>query len=127
MGLGRIIILDLFIQCDFLDDSRNRECLLVRMGVVQNEGGNNGFSDFSFSNIILFIYRLILVYQQTFEGYIVSLLLGFAGLFAFTIHMYFIRVKKRHEFTLPISMFILIGTLILSLTQGVITLYLLFF
>ena len=91
------------------------------------KGGVTGFLLFHFPILFIFIYGLILVYQETLEGYIVSLLLCFVGLVAFTIHTYFIKVKKRSEFTLPISMFILIGTLILSVTQGTITLYLLLF
>ena len=47
-----------------------------------------------------------------------------AVLFAFTIHMYFIK-KGRNEFKVPISLFILISTLIVSVVQAAITLYLL--
>ncbi|UCG01699.1 MAG: hypothetical protein JSW11_19070 [Candidatus Heimdallarchaeota archaeon] len=90
------------------------------------KGGITGFLIFHFPILFIFMYGLILVFQGSSEGYFVSLLLSFAGLFAFTIHMYFIKIKKRNEFTLPISMFILIGTLILSVIQGIITLYLLF-
>lgn len=47
-----------------------------------------------------------------------------AVLFAFTIHMYFIK-KGRNEFKVPISLFILFSTLIVSVVQAAITLYLL--
>ncbi len=89
------------------------------------KGGLTGFLVFHFPVLFLFLYGLILVYQQTIEGYIISLLLNFAGLFAFSIHTYFIKVKNREEFTLPISKAILISTLILSLVQAAITIYLL--
>ncbi len=89
------------------------------------KGGLTGFLVFHFPVLFLFLYGLILVYLQTFEGYIISLLLSLAGLFAFSIHTYFIKVKNREEFTLPISKAILISTLILSLVQAAITIYLL--
>ena len=89
------------------------------------KGGLTGFLVFHFPVLFVFLYGLILVYQQTIEGYIISLLLSSAGLFAFSIHTYFIKVKNREEFTLPISKAILISTLILSLVQAVITTYLL--
>ncbi|UCE14257.1 MAG: hypothetical protein JSV04_03535 [Candidatus Heimdallarchaeota archaeon] len=89
------------------------------------KGGITGFLILHFPVLFLFLYGLVLVSQQTFEGYIISLLLSFTGIFAFTIHMYFIKIKKREEFTMPISVFILLGTLVLSLAQGIITIYLL--
>ncbi len=83
-------------------------------------GGINGFLILHFPLILFILYGLILVFQNTFAGLIFSLILSFAGIFAFTIHMFFIK-KGRSEFKTPISMFILIATLLVSISQFVIT------
>jgi hypothetical protein len=83
-------------------------------------GGINGFLILHFPLILFILYRLILVFQHTFAGLIFSLILSFAGIFAFTIHMFFIK-KGRSEFKTPISLFILIATLLVSISQLVIT------
>jgi hypothetical protein len=83
-------------------------------------GGINGFLILHFPLIVFILYGLILVFQHTFAGLIFSLILSFAGIFAFTIHMFFIT-KGRSEFKTPISLFILIATLLVSITQLVIT------
>ena len=87
-------------------------------------GGITGFLLIHFPLLFLLLYGLVLVYQATFAGLIVSLVLSLGGLFAFGIHTYFIK-KGRDEFTAPISRIILIVTLIVSLIQLAMTLYLL--
>ena len=64
----------------------------------------------------------MLVYEQTRSGLIISLVLSLSGLFAFTIHIYFLS-QGQPEFRLPISIFILLATLVVSLFQGTITLH----
>jgi hypothetical protein len=87
-------------------------------------GGITGFLLIHFPVLFLFLYGLVLVYQGATAGLIISLILSLSGLFAFTIHTYFIN-RGREEFATPISRIILIATLILSLFQLFITLYLL--
>lgn len=87
-------------------------------------GGITGFLIVHFPTLFLVLYGLVLVSQRTFAGLIFSLVLSFGGMFAFTIHTYFIK-RGRHEFNTPISQFILIATLIVSLAQAAITAYLL--
>jgi hypothetical protein len=87
-------------------------------------GGISGFLIIHFPVLFLFLYGLVLVYQRTSAGLIISLVLSLAGLFAFSIHTYFIR-RGRVEFSMPVSQFILVATLVVSLVQSVITLYLL--
>ncbi len=87
-------------------------------------GGVTGFLLVHFPLLFLLLYGLVLIYQGTFAGLIVSLVLSLGGLFAFSIHTYFIK-RGRDEFTAPISQFILIVTLIVSLIQLALTLYLL--
>ena len=87
-------------------------------------GGITGFLIVHFPLLFLILYGLVLVYQRATAGLILSLVLSLGGLFAFTIHTYFIK-RGRDEFKAPISLFILIAALIVSLFQLVITLYLL--
>lgn len=84
-------------------------------------GGINGFLVVHFPLLFLVLYGMIMVYQGSQMGLFFSLGLSFAGIFAFIIHMNFIR-NGRNEFNVPISLFILISTLIISLIQGAITL-----
>ena len=74
--------------------------------------------------IFFVLYGLILVFQQSFTGLIFSLLLSLSGMFAFTIHIFFIK-KGRNEFNTSISLFILTATLIVSIIQAATTIYLL--
>ncbi|MCX6007456.1 MAG: hypothetical protein NTZ34_09405, partial [Chloroflexi bacterium] len=71
------------------------------------------------------LYGLLLVYQNVFAGLIISLILGLAGVFAFSIHTVFIW-RGHTEFKVPVSAAILILTLVFSLVQLVATAYLLF-
>jgi hypothetical protein len=87
-------------------------------------GGVTGFLLLHFPLLFLVLYGLVLVHQQTVGGLILSLILSLGGIFAFSIHTYFVR-KGRHEFRLPVSQFILWATLVLSLLQFLVTLYLL--
>jgi hypothetical protein len=87
-------------------------------------GGITGFLIIHLPLVFLVLYGLILVFQQTFSGLIFSLVLSIGGLFAFTIHTIYIK-KGRNEFKVPVSIFLLISILIVSLIQASITVYLL--
>ena len=87
-------------------------------------GGITGFLILHLPLVFLVLYGLILVFQQTFSGLIFSLILSISGLFAFTIHTVFIK-KGRNEFKVPVSLFLLISMLIISLIQASMTIYLL--
>jgi hypothetical protein len=86
--------------------------------------GINGFLILHFPILFLILCGLVLVYKQSFLGLIVSLILGAGGIFAFGIHMIFIR-KGRHEFNTPISRIILTQMLLVSALQAAVTIYLL--
>jgi hypothetical protein len=62
------------------------------------------------------LYGLLLIYQNTMAGLIISLVLGLAGIFAFAIHIFFIK-RGHKEFKVPISVAILILTLVFSVVQ----------
>ena len=87
-------------------------------------GGVTGFMIIHLFLIFFVLYGLIMVFQQSFTGLIFSLLLSLSGMFAFTIHIFFIK-KGRSEFNTPISIFILTATLIVSIIQAATTIYLL--
>jgi len=67
---------------------------------------------------------LILVSRHFPWGLIFSLTLCFSGLFAFSIHTYFLR-KGRIEFNQPVSKYILTAILVVSVVQLAVTLYML--
>jgi hypothetical protein len=86
-------------------------------------GGSTSFMLLHLPLVFLILWGLVLVYQRSVFGLVLSLLLSLGGIFAFTIHIIFIK-KGRTEFKVPISIFILTGTLLLSLVQAVYTIYL---
>ena len=72
--------------------------------------------------ILFFVlYGLILIYENTFARLIFSFILAISGIFAFSIHTYFMR-RGHDEFKTTISRLILFSTLIFSILQLVITL-----
>lgn len=102
-----------------IDSAYWREWELFRL-----PGGISGFLIIHFPMLFLVLYGLLLVYQGTFAGRIFSLVLGAAGIFAFCIHLFF--MKRGHDaFKTPVSLFILIATLTVSLAQAGISIYLL--
>jgi len=86
-------------------------------------GGMTGFLIVHFPLIFLVLYGLVLISHRSPAGLIYSGVLSFAGIFAFTIHTYFIR-KGHKEFNVPVSLFILVATLIVSLIQAGVTIVL---
>jgi hypothetical protein len=70
------------------------------------------------------LYGLVLIERMALGGLIISLVLALSGLFAFTIHRTFIR-QGHDEFTIPTSQFLLWATLIMSIAQLGVTVYLL--
>jgi hypothetical protein len=85
-------------------------------------GGLTGFLVLHVPLLALLLYGLILVWERTPAGLILSLVLSLAGLFAFGIHTYFIG-KGRDEFKLPVSVVILVAILLVSLLQAALTIY----
>ena len=63
-------------------------------------GGVTSFLLVHIPILLLVLYGLVLVSQRAFAGLVLSLILGFAGVFAFSIHAYFIR-RGRDEFKSP--------------------------
>ena len=86
-------------------------------------GGITGFLLIHFPLLLFVLYGLVLVARSSSSGLIFSLILCISGIFAFSIHTYFLK-KGRNEFDKPISKFILIATLIVSIIQLAVTLYL---
>jgi hypothetical protein len=86
-------------------------------------GGISSFLVIHLFLVLLILFGIILVYQQTLTGLIISLLMSLGGIFAFSIHTYFIR-KGRSEFNTPVSQVILIAALIASIVQLGLTIYL---
>lgn len=86
-------------------------------------GGIGGFLFLHFPMLFVILYGLVLLSKGSFAGLVISLIVSAGGIFAFYIHTYFIK-KGREEFKTPMSLFILISTLAISIVQGLVTLYL---
>lgn len=83
-----------------------------------------GIQLFLMMNFLLMLIALIGFRQLLLDsrrGYLFSLLLASAGVFAFLIHGYFI-LTGHPEFMLPVSMGLLVVILVVSLIQGVLAL-----
>ena len=87
-------------------------------------GGVNGFLIIHFPLLFFVLYGLVQVNEGTFAGLIFSLVLSGGGLFAFGIHSFYIK-KGHRQFSTPISRLILTATLITSILQGGLSVYLL--
>jgi len=83
-------------------------------------GGLGGFLLIHLPLFLPALWGIVQVHELTRAGLIISLVVAGAGLFAFSIHTYFIK-KGREEFTPWVSRFILFGTFILSIPQAVLT------
>ncbi|MHB8085878.1 MAG: DUF6713 family protein [Dehalococcoidia bacterium] len=79
-------------------------------------GGINFFLVIHIPLVFLVLFGLLQLQQQTAAGYIISLILALAGIFAFIIHAVFIGRGNR-EFNTPVSLSILVAILAISITQ----------
>jgi hypothetical protein len=70
--------------------------------------------------VFLILYGLAQVHQESLAGQILSLVLGAAGIFAFSIHTYF-NSRGHPEFKTPISIIVLAAMLPVSVAQLVTT------
>ena len=86
-------------------------------------GGIGGFLLLHVPLLLFILIGLVLVTRNLYSGLIFSFILCIGGIFAFVIHTYFLK-KGRTEFNTPLSKIILWLTLIISLTQLVVTLLL---
>lgn len=87
-------------------------------------GGIQVFLVLNFVLVLLVLFGLQQLLQGKRAGYIFSLLLAAAGVFAFSIHSFFL-LMGHPEFRLPISLVILGVTLLVSLIQGALAVYVL--
>jgi hypothetical protein len=70
------------------------------------------------------LYGLLLIQQGAMAGLVISIVTGLAGVFAFAIHTVFLK-RGGKEFRVPVSIAILAATLIFSVAQLGLTVYLL--
>jgi len=89
------------------------------------KGGITLFLILHFPLLFGLLYGQVLLVEAILAGYIFSLVVSLAGIFAFGIHTWFIK-KGRPEFTTTISLFILWATFVVSLLQAGFTGYVLF-
>jgi hypothetical protein len=82
-------------------------------------GGIQGFLVLNFLLLVIALYGFKQVVLGAKSAFAFSLLLSAAGVFAFCIHTYFI-LTGHPEFTLPVSLAILVLILVVSLAQAVV-------
>jgi len=87
-------------------------------------GGISGFLLIHLPMILFIMLGLTWLVHQQQAGLIMSLILAGGGIFAFCIHTYHLKLG-RPEFRTVVSVAILISTLIVSLAQGAVSLWLL--
>lgn len=83
-------------------------------------GGITGFLIIHVPLIGAILFGLVAIILWPITGIVFSFILCFGGIFAFSIHTYFIK-KGKEEFTTTISKAILIATLVISVIQIVVT------
>ena len=83
-------------------------------------GGITGFLLIHVPLIGAILFGLIAITQWFVVGVVFSFILCAGGLFAFTIHTYFLK-KGKEEFSIPISKVILVVILLVSISQLVAT------
>jgi len=88
-------------------------------------GGITGFLIIHFPLIGAILFGLVSITQWYIVGLVFSFILCAGGLFAFTIHTYFLK-KGKEEFSSPISITILITILVISLIQLALTFLVIF-
>ncbi|NPE08741.1 MAG: hypothetical protein GNW80_10715 [Asgard group archaeon] len=88
-------------------------------------GGITSFLIIHFPLIGAILFGLAAITQWYVVGLVFSFILCVGGLFAFTIHTYFLK-KGKEEFNSPISIAILIAILVVSVTQLALTFLVIF-
>ncbi len=83
---------------------------------LDDKTGVNGFLIFHIPMIFTVLLGLVLVYEDKFAGFIISLILSACGLFAFFFHFYHLR-KGKPEFNTMISKAMIISTFVISIFQ----------
>jgi len=86
-------------------------------------GGITGYLLIHFPLLFFVLLGLVLVSKHSLSGLIFSIILSFSGIFAFSIHTFFLK-KGYRQFDKPISKFILTTILIVSIFQFTVTIYL---
>jgi hypothetical protein len=79
-------------------------------------GGEPGFLLLHIPLLIPVIYGLVLIERGVLAGLILSIVVSLCGLFAFSIHAFFLR-RGHPEFKTPVSLGILWMILLVSLAQ----------
>ncbi len=109
------LINSVILICHEIDSAYWHEWELFKL-----PGGIQGFLWFHVLIVPPILLGLVLVFQKTFSGSIISLILCATGIFAFGIHTYFL-CKGRSEFNTAMSKGILLSTLLVSIIQASLT------
>ncbi len=108
-----------FLANHEIDSAYQKEWELIRL-----PGGANAFLLLHFPLLFIFLWGLVLVYQERSAGLVLSLILSVFGLSSLVIHGVFIK-KGHRQFTGPMSQFILWSTALVSVAGLVVAIKLL--
>lgn len=109
------VVNSVFLIVHEIDSAYWQEWKLFRM-----PGGATLFLCLHIPLAFIVLYGLLLLREGTLAGLVISLALGLAGIFAFTIHMVFIK-RGHSEFKTPVSVAVLLATLAASVIQTAMT------
>lgn len=79
-------------------------------------GGETEFLLFHIPLLFPVLYGIVLINHQTLAGLILSIMVSVSGLFAFSVHAFFLRCGW-YQFKTPVSLGILWTILLVSLVQ----------
>ena len=105
----------ILLICHEIESAYWKEWELFKM-----KGGITLFVTIHIPLLALIFYGMFEFYEKTTVGAIFSILISLGGIFAFSIHTYFIK-KGNEEFTLPISKILLYSILVISILQIIFT------
>ena len=105
----------ILLICHEIESAYWKEWELFKM-----KGGITLFIIIHIPLLTLILYGMIEFYLASVIGAIFSFVLSLGGIFAFSIHTYFIK-KGNVEFTLPISKILLYSLLVISVLQIIFT------
>jgi hypothetical protein len=104
----------IFMTNHEIDSAYQKEWELIGL-----PGGINLFLLLHFPLLFVFLWGLVLVYQERSAGLVLSLILSLFGMASLVIHSLFIK-KGHRGFTSPMSQFILWSTALVSAVGAVV-------
>ena len=91
---------------------------------IPEEIGPTSFLLIHIPMLFLILYGIVLLYEKSMGGIVISMIMSLSGIFAFVFHFYHLR-KGNPGFDTPISKALLVATLGVSMFQMLVNIQLL--